>query len=137
MIMPNPDKEEIANIYKRLHGKIPVFQALADDERLKLLLQLLEAGSSGVSVNDLAARSRLSRPAVSHHLKMLKNCGIITPHKTGTRIFYVMDAEKSFRELKETIALVEKMLAGLDVDTIRQETPWIMNLVDLTAAERL
>jgi ArsR family transcriptional regulator, arsenate/arsenite/antimonite-responsive transcriptional repressor len=126
-------KEQITDLYKRLYIKIPVFQALADDERLRILVHLLEAGIEGMNVTDLSAKSQLSRPAVSHHLKILKDCGIITPHKSGTQIFYVLDAEKDFAELKETVEAMQNAIAGLDITSMRKDVSWILDLVDSTA----
>lgn len=127
-------KEQITDLYKRLYIKIPVFQALADDERLRILVHLLEAGIEGMNVTDISAKSQLSRPAVSHHLKILKDCGIITPHKSGTQVFYVLDAEKDFAELKETVEAMQNAIAGLDITSMRKEVSWILDLVDSTAA---
>jgi len=123
-------KTQISELYKQLHKKIPVFQALADEERLKILAHLLEAGSNGMNVTEIAAKSHLSRPAVSHHLKTLKDSGIIIPHKVATQIYYVLDAEKSFTELKQTIDAMEGAISDLDLAKVKENAPWLVKLVD-------
>lgn len=39
----------------------------------------------GVRVNDISKKTHLSRPAVSHHLQILKQAGILNMRKEGTK----------------------------------------------------
>ena len=57
----------------------PLFIALGDEVRQKLVLDIVDAGAEGINVKNLSAKSRLSRPAISHHLKVLKDSGLIEP----------------------------------------------------------
>jgi len=99
-------EEELLNLFKNVNGFIPIFQALADSERLLILLKLFYAGSKGKNVTELSGRTRLSRPAVSHHLKVLKAARIINSRKDGTQVYYSLDA-------KEKIAKIESLVNGL------------------------
>ena len=49
----------------------------------------------GVRVGDITERTHLSRPAVSHHLQILKNAGIIKVGKEATKNFYYFDPDMS------------------------------------------
>jgi ArsR family transcriptional regulator len=39
-------------------------------------------------VGDIAAQFRISRPAISHHLKILKTNGLVQSEKVGQEVFY-------------------------------------------------
>ena len=63
-------------------------EALADPTR-RAILEHLATGPS--SVTDLAARLPVSRPAVSQHLKALKDAKLATDRAEGTRRIYQID----------------------------------------------
>jgi DNA-binding transcriptional ArsR family regulator len=59
--------------------------ALADPSR-RAIFEALRGGPS--AVGELAKRFPISRPAVSQHLKVLKEAGLVTDHAVGTRRLY-------------------------------------------------
>jgi DNA-binding transcriptional ArsR family regulator len=63
--------------------------ALGDATRRAIVL-MLAAGP--ISVGDLAAQLPVTRPAVSQHLKVLKNAGLVTESAVGTRRIYQLNA---------------------------------------------
>lgn len=65
------------------------FEALADPTRRRIFEAL---GEVPHSVGDLAARMPVSRPAVSQHLRVLKDAGLVTATAVGTRRIYAVDA---------------------------------------------
>ncbi|MBU0824246.1 MAG: metalloregulator ArsR/SmtB family transcription factor [Alphaproteobacteria bacterium] len=62
-----------------------VFQALASTPRRKILAYLSHAE---LSAGDIAARFEMSKPAVSQHLSVLENAGLIVSEKRGQFVFY-------------------------------------------------
>jgi DNA-binding transcriptional ArsR family regulator len=62
------------------------FSALGDSTRQKIIL-LFEAGEE-ICVNEIASAFPLSRPAISHHLKVLRNAELLTSEKRGKEIYY-------------------------------------------------
>jgi DNA-binding transcriptional ArsR family regulator len=62
--------------------------ALADPTR-RAVFEKLRAGP--VSVGDIAAHLPVSRPAVSQHLKVLKDAGLVRQEAVGTRRLYEVD----------------------------------------------
>ena len=62
-----------------------ILKALADPVRLDLLKALC---CEQLTVGELVGRSRLSQPAISHHLRILKEAGLVDATKDGTRVFY-------------------------------------------------
>ncbi len=55
-----------------------ILLALGDENRQSILVSLLEAGCDGMRVGQLTAQTHLSRPAVSHHLKILKEAQLVS-----------------------------------------------------------
>lgn len=64
--------------------------ALGDATRMAIF-QKLAAGP--IAVNELAQTLPVSRPAVSQHLKVLKDAGLVLDTKAGTRRLYQLDPE--------------------------------------------
>jgi DNA-binding transcriptional ArsR family regulator len=64
--------------------------ALGDATRMAIFQKL--AGGP-IAVNELARQLPVSRPAVSQHLKVLKDAGLVTDMKEGTRRLYQLDPE--------------------------------------------
>lgn len=66
------------------------FDALGDANR-RAILKLLTAGDR--SVQELADQLPISRPAVSRHLRLLKDAGLVTDEARGTRRIYRLHDE--------------------------------------------
>lgn len=78
-----------------------VFKALGDPARLRLI-SLIGAHQGGeVCVCDLTAAFDLTQPTISHHLKVLREAGIIDSERRGTWVYYrlVPDALESLATL--------------------------------------
>ncbi|MEA2461778.1 MAG: hypothetical protein QOH90_1955 [Actinomycetota bacterium] len=66
------------------------FDALGDPTRRAVLEQLRRGPRS---VGDIASSLPVSRPAVSQHLRVLKEAGLVVDERLGTRRMYGLDAE--------------------------------------------
>jgi DNA-binding transcriptional ArsR family regulator len=66
------------------------FDALADENRREILRML---GQRDQPVNELAAQLPISRPAVSRHLKLLSDAGLVAEEREGTRRIYHLREE--------------------------------------------
>lgn len=49
-------------------------------------------------MGEITAKTHLSRPAVSHHLQILKDAGLIKMRREGTKHFYYFDADAQAME---------------------------------------
>lgn len=79
--------------------------ALGDENRQHLILEMMQIEDCyGVRVGTITEKTNLSRPAVSHHIKILKDAGIIKMRREGTKNYYYFDADT------EAINLLLKML---------------------------
>lgn len=65
-----------------------VFKALGDPVRLRLLSMIASRDGGEVCVCDLTPAFDLSQPTISHHLKLLREAGLIAAERRGTWVYY-------------------------------------------------
>lgn len=76
-----------------------ILLAFGDENRQHLILEMMQMGRcGGVRVGEITEKTHLSRPAVSHHLKILKEAGIVKMRREGTRNYYFFDADAAAME---------------------------------------
>ncbi len=69
-------------------GLAPVFKALGDPVRLRLISLIGVREGGEVCVCDLASAFDLTQPTISHHLKVLREAGLIDSERRGTWVYY-------------------------------------------------
>jgi DNA-binding transcriptional ArsR family regulator len=74
--------------------KAKVFKALSDPARLQIIGLLKEGGKY---VHDIVKRTGVVQPAVSRHLKILKECGLVEESKLGNRRLYKVTDPRIFK----------------------------------------
>ena len=93
-------EQEIRTLAEEIKGTQKILTALGDEMRQHLILVMMQSGDcSGMRVNDIAEKTRLSRPAVSHHLQILKDAGIVKMRREGTKNYYYFDADMAAFDL--------------------------------------
>jgi DNA-binding transcriptional ArsR family regulator len=75
--------------YQGQEATARVLDALGDPTR-RAVLEVLRGGAR--PVGEIASRLPVSRPAVSQHLRVLKEAGLVRDHQEGTRRLYRVDA---------------------------------------------
>ena len=81
-------------------------RAVADPSRRKILRLLhpvtvrKSAAPDGLTASDVEQRIKLAQPTISHHMKILKNAGLIETHKQGTWVRY-RRIESALRALRK------------------------------------
>ena len=77
-----------------------VFKVLGDTTRLRIIRMLASNPGSTLCVADLADRLGMTQPAVSQHIKALKQVGLLEPDKQGFRVYYYIDTDilSSYKE---------------------------------------
>ena len=98
-------KEDIDKLAADFGECRKVLIALGDEDRQHMILEMIKIGNcSGVRVNEITERTNLSRPAVSHHLRILKDAGTLKMRREGTKNYYYFDPDlKSFTLLSEVL----------------------------------
>jgi ArsR family transcriptional regulator, arsenate/arsenite/antimonite-responsive transcriptional repressor len=66
----------------------PLFKAIADPVRLRLLSLIACHEGGEACVCDLTGAFELTAPTISHHLKVLKQAGLIDSERRGTWVYY-------------------------------------------------
>lgn len=66
----------------------PVFAALADPVRLRLFDLVRRSGPEGMCSCDLVEPLGRSQPTISHHLKVLREAGLVDSRRDGTWLWY-------------------------------------------------
>jgi ArsR family transcriptional regulator len=75
-----------------LAGQADLFKALADPARLRILATLAR-NEHEVCVCDFTSGLELNQSTISHHLKMLKDAGLVTSVRRGTWGYYSLAAD--------------------------------------------
>jgi len=83
----------------------PVFFALGDGIRQQIILLL--AKSDACNVTQLTGKLPLSRPAISHHLKVLRQAGLVGVRRQGTESYYFLTIDDTLALLKRLVYQVE------------------------------
>ncbi|MFG2047964.1 ArsR/SmtB family transcription factor [Micromonospora sp. NPDC048935] len=80
----------------------PLFKALGDPVRLRLMSMI--ASVPEMCVCDLTPAFDLSGPTISHHLKVLREAGLVDSERRGTWVWYRVRPE-AFRQLRALLDL--------------------------------
>lgn len=83
------------------------FQALGDTSRVQIVWALAQGE---LCVGDIARILEMSQPAVSHHLRTLRNLKLVKVRRDGRTLYYSLDDEHIEGLLKEGIEHVEDLL---------------------------
>jgi DNA-binding transcriptional ArsR family regulator len=78
-----------------------LFVAFGDRYRQEIILIL--GKNPNMTVKELSLALELSRPATSHHIKILKQAGLLGERKEGVRRYYYPTLHDGFMKVKELI----------------------------------
>lgn len=98
--------QELEQMAQQFKQYIPILDALKDEKRHAIIL-LLAQHKSGLNVNTIAEHIQLSRPAISHHLKVLRQAGFVDYEKKNVENHYVLTIRKPIEQLKALISAIE------------------------------
>ncbi len=73
-----------------MNSSIPIFQALADPTRQKILKLLVTQEST---VTQLCEHFSITQPSISHHLTILKKSGLVKTNKQGRAVHYSLQKD--------------------------------------------
>lgn len=86
--------EEIRQLASEFENCRKILLALGDENRQHLVLEMMQMEHcDGVRVGMITEKTHLSRPAVSHHIQILKDAGILKVRREGTKNYYYFDAD--------------------------------------------
>ena len=92
-------QEEVRQLAEEFANCRKLLQALGDENRKYLILEMLKINQcGGVRVGAITEKTHLSRPEVSHHLRILKDAGLLKVRREGTKNYYYFDADAEAME---------------------------------------
>lgn len=95
------------------------FAALGDPTRQKILL-IFEPGEE-ICVNEIAAVFDISRPAISHHLKVLRNAGLLANEKRGKEVYYHINYDYCADVFKLVHGFAENQMHGPGKEVVQED----------------
>jgi ArsR family transcriptional regulator len=92
---------------------VAVFRALGDQTRLEIF-RLVSSQPGAICVCDIVSRFDVSQPTISHHLKVLREAGLVTVSRRGVWAYYAADPRGLvlLRESLEALHAVRLAAAG-------------------------
>jgi len=81
-----------------------IFDALASTPRRRILAFLSQ---TALTTSDLAARFPMSAPAISRHLSVLENAGLVTGERQGQRVLYRLNRDTLLNALARLASEVD------------------------------
>jgi ArsR family transcriptional regulator, arsenate/arsenite/antimonite-responsive transcriptional repressor len=88
----------------------PLFTALGDGRRQAIIVLLLRAGAAR-GVGEIAVALGLSQPAVSHHLKILRDARLLTVERRGTQRRYGLN-ESAYAAVLAPLGALAAQMSG-------------------------
>src|SRR5512132_3934947 len=76
-------------------SEVALLQALADPNRLAIVRKLVQEGEAGAGA--FTACCEVAQPTISHHLKVLREAGVVASSRRGTSIRYRLHPEAMTR----------------------------------------
>ena len=112
------EKDDSACLAEEFAACRSFLQAMGDETRQHLLLAMMQMRQcGGVRVGAITQRTHLFRPAVSHHLRILKEAGILKVRRQGAMNFYSFDVSAaSMQQLCQLFAHITAFMAQLPGD---------------------
>ncbi|WMT38965.1 metalloregulator ArsR/SmtB family transcription factor [Paenibacillus sp. D2_2] len=106
------DIEELDKIAEEFQECQEVLTAIGDRTRQSIIIALMATRcEEGMRVGEITQRTHLSRPAVSHHLKILKDAKVVNLHSKGTKNYYYLDPNQSkIMLLKNLVEHIEEFM---------------------------
>lgn len=92
-----------------------ILLSLGDENRQHLILEMMQMEDcDGVRVGEITERTHLSRPAVSHHIRILKQAGILKMRREGTKNYYYFDVDmESLDRLTKMLDHIKSVMRSL------------------------
>jgi DNA-binding transcriptional ArsR family regulator/flavodoxin len=98
------------------------FKALGDLTRLQIIYLLSTDTSGKLGVSELAARLKISQPAVSQHLKTLKTEGLVESRRQGLYIYYTVNRDRMVEFRKHFELMHATVMANCNREMLRRTT---------------
>ena len=109
------DTGQVDSLAAKFAASRRILQVLGDETRQHIILEMAKMHPcGGVRVGTITEKTHLSRPAVSHHIRILKEAGILRVRRQGAMHFYSFDVSAApMRQLCRLFAHITAFMAQL------------------------
>ncbi|MEE9330667.1 MAG: ArsR family transcriptional regulator [Methylophilaceae bacterium] len=94
---------EIPDAWKNISA---LFIAIGDEQRQRILLSFDK--HERLNILQIVASSKLSRSAVTHHLKLLRQCHALDSEKIGKEVFFWVDKKQMTQSIENVLNYIKK-----------------------------
>jgi predicted transcriptional regulator len=95
--------QDIPNEWKNISD---LFVAIGDEQRQRILLSFDK--NERLNILQIVANSKLSRSAVTHHLKLLHQCNALHSEKVGNAVFFWVNKEYMAQSIENVLNYIKK-----------------------------
>ena len=106
------DKDLQADLLKEQFAKCQkLLASIGDETRQAIIIALINPECEGMRVGKIKEKTHLSRPAVSHHLRILLDEEVIGLNRVGTKNFYHLKLGGEWQNLAKLLNTIERLRA--------------------------
>lgn len=92
------------------HAKVTRFlTAVGEPIRLQIIFVLK---GDRLNVGEISSKFDISRPAISHHLRILREAGVVQSKKEGQEVYYWLDKPYIVDELRQLANVLEQYISN-------------------------
>lgn len=97
--------EDIPSEWKNISD---LFVAIGDEQRQRILLSFER--DEQLSISQIVASSKLSRTAVTHHLKLLHQCDALQSEKIGKEVFFRVNKQRMTQSIENVLNYIKEKI---------------------------
>jgi predicted transcriptional regulator len=94
---------EIPNEWKNISD---LFVAIGDEQRQRILLSFEQ--NERINISQIVASSKLSRSAVTHHLKLLHQCNALQSEKVGKEVYFWVNKQHITQSIENVLNYIKQ-----------------------------
>lgn len=98
--------KEIVEIPQEWKDISDLFVAIGDEQRQRILLSFDK--HERLNIMQIVASSKLSRTAVTHHLKLLRQCDALSSEKIGKEVFFWVNKDHITQSIEDVLAYIKQ-----------------------------
>jgi DNA-binding transcriptional ArsR family regulator len=99
-------KSTLEDVQQSLRNCAPIFQALGDPARQDIIMLLAE--NERLNVTAITEQMPLSRPAISHHLRVLLQTGLVKQERESRENYYSLELDIALAEIRLLVEQAEE-----------------------------
>lgn len=98
--------KDIVEIPQEWKNISDLFVAIGDEQRQRILLSFNK--NERLNILQIVENSKLSRSAVSHHLKLLRQCNALDSEKVGKEVYFWVNKTQMVQSIENVLSYIKK-----------------------------